>query len=88
MYSSFAKEQSQDYQLIFIDPPYKDDCLSNVSDELFEEILLKTINISTWSRIKNKDKSVCEHLNTRYHIIKDLSIGDVSYTIAKRETND
>ena len=85
VFKFLQKEQSQDYQLIFIDPPYKDDCLSNVLDELFRRNFIKNNQyIYLEQDKKNKDKSVCEHLSTRYHIIKDLSIGDVSYTIAKK----
>ena len=85
VFKFLQREQMQDYQLIFIDPPYKDSYLSNVLDELFQRNFVQNNKYIYFEQDrKNKDKSVCEYLKIKYDIIKDLSIGDVSYTIAQK----
>ncbi len=85
VFKFLQREQIQDYQLIFIDPPYKDSCLSNVLNELFQRNFIQNNKYIYFEQDrKNKDKSVCEYLKIKYDIIKDLSIGDVSYTIAQK----
>tara|TARA_B100001287_G_scaffold269607_1_gene267276 strand:- start:425 stop:994 length:570 start_codon:yes stop_codon:yes gene_type:complete len=85
VFKFLQSEQIQDYQLIFIDPPYKDSCLHNVIDMLFQRNFLQNNKYIYFEQDrKSKDKSTCEYLKLKYDIIKDLSIGDVSYTIAKK----
>ena len=69
------------YDIIFIDPPYN----TSLLDETFQ--LLKNKNYLNHNKYlyyeKSKtDKSAYEeYFNETHNIIKDLSIGDVSYTI-------
>ena len=69
------------YDIIFIDPPYN----SSLLDETFQ--LLKNKNYLDHNKYlyyekSKKDKSEYEkYFNETHDIIKDLSIGDVSYTI-------
>tara|TARA_B100001113_G_C21072768_1_gene606279 strand:+ start:297 stop:866 length:570 start_codon:yes stop_codon:yes gene_type:complete len=85
VFKFLQRKQLHDYQLIFIDPPYKNSCLSNVLNELFQRNFVENNKyIYLEQDKKNMDKSVVEYLNLKYDIIKDLSIGDVSYTIAQK----
>ena len=69
------------YDIIFIDPPYN----TSLLDETFQ--LLKNKNYLEHNKYlyyekSKKDKSEYEkYFNETHDIIKDLSIGDVSYTI-------
>ena len=69
------------YDIIFIDPPYN----TSLLDETFQ--LLKNKNYLDHNKYlyyekSKKDKSEYEkYFNGTHDIIKDLSIGDVSYTI-------
>ncbi len=69
------------YDIIFIDPPYN----TSLLDETFQ--LLKNKNYLDHNKYlyyekSKKDKSEYEkYFNETHDIIKDLSIGDVSYTI-------
>ena len=69
------------YDIIFIDPPYN----TSLLDETFQ--LLKNKNYLENNKYlyfekSKKDKSEYEkYFNETHDIVKDLSIGDVSYTI-------
>ena len=69
------------YDIIFIDPPYN----TSLLDETFQ--LLKNKNYLDHNKYlyyekSKKDKSEYEkYFNETHDVIKDLSIGDVSYTI-------
>ena len=72
---------NKSHDIIFIDPPYN----TSLLDETFQ--LLKNKNYLENNKYlyyekSNKDKSeYVEYFNETHDIIKDLSIGDVSYTI-------
>jgi len=69
------------YDIIFIDPPYN----TSLLDETFQ--LLKNKNYlenNKYLYYEKSKKDKCEYekyFNETHDIIKDLSIGDVSYTI-------
>ena len=87
VFNFLQREQQIDYQLIFIDPPYKNSCLSNVLNALFQGNFIKNNKYIYFEQDKkNKDQSVYEYINAKYDVIKDLSIGDVSYTIAQKRS--
>ena len=72
---------TEPYDIIFIDPPYN----TSLLDETFQ--LLKNNNFLENNKYlyyekSKKDKSGYEkYFNETHNVIKDLSIGDVSYTI-------
>ena len=73
------------FDIIFIDPPYKynnlrDIMLSLQSSNIFQE----NRYIYFEQHKKNKDSTISEILIDDYEMVKDLSIGEVSYTIAKK----
>ena len=69
------------YDIIFIDPPYNTSLLDETFQLLKNKNYLENNKYIYYEKSK-KDKSKYEkYFNGTHDIIKDLSIGDVSYTI-------
>ena len=69
------------YDIIFIDPPYNTSLLDETFQLLKNKNYLENNKYLYYEKSK-KDKSEYEkYFNETHDIIKDLSIGDVSYTI-------
>ena len=69
------------YDIIFIDPPYNTSLLDETLQLLRDKNYLENNKYLYYEKSK-KDKSGYEkYFNETHDIIKDLSIGDVSYTI-------
>ena len=69
------------YDIIFIDPPYNTSLLDETLQLLKNKNYLDHNKYLYYEKSK-KDKSEYEkYFNETHDIIKDLSIGDVSYTI-------
>ncbi len=69
------------YDIIFIDPPYNTSLLDETFQLLKNKNYLENNKYLYYEKSK-KDKSGYEkYFNETHNVIKDLSIGDVSYTI-------
>ena len=69
------------YDIIFIDPPYNTSLLDETFQLLKNKNFLENNKYLYYEKSK-KDKSGYEkYFNETHDVIKDLSIGDVSYTI-------
>ena len=69
------------YDIIFIDPPYNTSLLDETFQLLKNKNFLENNKYLYYEKSK-KDKSKYEkYFNETHNVIKDLSIGDVSYTI-------
>ena len=69
------------YDIIFIDPPYNTSLLDETFQLLKDKNFLENNKYLYYEKSK-KDKSGYEkYFNETHNVIKDLSIGDVSYTI-------
>lgn len=69
------------YDIIFIDPPYNTSLLDETLQLLKNKNYLENNKYLYYEKSK-KDKSGYEkYFNKTHNVIKDLSIGDVSYTI-------
>ena len=72
---------TEPYDIIFIDPPYNTSLLDETFQLLKNKNFLENNKYLYYEKSK-KDKSVYEkYFNETHNVIKDLSIGDVSYTI-------
>ena len=69
------------YDIIFVDPPYNTSLLDETFQLLKNKNYLENNKYLYYEKSK-KDKSEYEkYFNETHDIVKDLSIGDVSYTI-------
>ena len=78
-------QQYRNYNVIFIDPPYKGDMLLSTLSQLMSLDYLTNTKYIYFEH--NKDDLNTKYINlidNEFSILKDLSIGDVSYTIAKK----
>ena len=74
-----------DYNIIFIDPPYNANILKLVINKLKKNNLLNTTQYIYIEQNKKKhNKELINLISETHNILKDLSIGDVSYTIAMK----
>lgn len=72
---------TEPYDIIFIDPPYNTSLLDETFQLLKNKNYLENNKYLYYEKSK-KDKSGYEkYFNETHNVIKDLSIGDVSYTI-------
>ena len=72
---------TEPYDIIFIDPPYNTSLLDETFQLLRNKNFLENNKYLYYEKSK-KDKSGYEkYFNETHNVIKDLSIGDVSYTI-------
>ena len=73
------------YDLIFIDPPYKTNMLEDTLIKLQSLEYLSNADYLYFEQQKDVNNSRCVNLiNNDFEVVKNLSIGDVSYTIAKK----
>jgi len=76
---------NRDYDLIFIDPPYKTNMLEDTLFKLQSLEYLSNAEYLYFEQQKDVNNSRCVNLiNNDFEVVKSLSIGDVSYTIAKK----
>ncbi len=78
------KSKNLDYDLIFIDPPYQSTLLINTIELICGSNLKINSYIFFEQEKKFYDEKVINLLNKSHNILKNLSIGDVTYTIAKK----
>ncbi len=73
------------YDLIFLDPPYGTDILNKSLTLLETKGYLKNSSYLFFEQHKKEQKKrESSFMDTDWIILKDLSIGEVSYTIAKK----
>ena len=76
---------NRDYDLIFIDPPYKTRMLQDTLIQLQALEYLSNVEYLYFEQQKDVNNSRYVNLiNNDFKVVKNLSIGDVSYTIAKK----
>jgi 16S rRNA (guanine966-N2)-methyltransferase len=76
------------YDLIFVDAPYNSDLLEKSIIMLDEfNYLSQNTYIYYEQRKKDYNQKLVSIITKTHNILKDLSIGDVSYTIAKIKEN-
>jgi 16S rRNA (guanine966-N2)-methyltransferase len=76
------------YDLIFLDPPYSSDLLEKCIITLDElSYLSKNTYIYYEQRKKDYNQKLVSIITKTHNVLKDLNIGDVSYTIAKIKEN-
>jgi N6-adenine-specific methylase len=76
---------NRDYDLIFIDPPYKTNMLEDTLIKLQSLEYLSNAEYLYFEQQKDVNNNRCVNLiNNDFEVVKNLSIGDVSYTIAKK----
>ena len=69
------------YDIIFIDPPYNTSLLDETLQLLKNKNYLENNKYLYYEKSKTDKSAYEEYFNETHNIIKDLSIGDVSYTI-------
>ena len=74
-----------DFHMIFIDPPYKEQILMQVYRLLIDGNFITNNKYLYFEHSKGlENTSLLDMITADYRIIKDLSIGGVSYTIAEK----
>ena len=72
---------TEPYDIIFIDPPYNTSLLDETFQLLKNKNYLENNKYLYYEKSKKDESEYDKYLNETHDIIKDLSIGDVSYTI-------
>ena len=75
------RSELKSYDLIFIDPPYNTTLLSETFELLKNNNYLENNKFLYFEQAKKDVKNYNDYFCTTHITIKDLSIGDVSYTI-------
>ena len=75
------KNELKSYDLIFIDPPYNTTLLSETFELLKNNNYLKNNKFLYFEQAKKDVKNYNDFFDSTHTVIKNLSIGDVSYTI-------
>lgn len=70
------------FDIIFIDPPYGTPLLEYTLDYLNKNDFLRKNKYLYFERYKNDNCNYLKYILNTHNVVKDLSIGDVSYTIA------
>ena len=82
---NYLSNINRDYDLIFIDPPYKTNMLEDTLIKLHSLEYLSNAEYLYFEQQKDVNNSRYVNLiNNDFEVVKNLSIGDVSYTIAKK----
>ena len=82
MVSEFLlSRDSRPYDIIFLDPPYNTSLLDETLQLLKNKNYLENNKYLYYEKSKTDKNAYEEYFNETHNIIKDLSIGDVSYTI-------
>ena len=79
---NFFSDNTKKFDIIFIDPPYDTSLLKYTLDYLKEHKFLRNNKYLYFERSKNDKTIYLKYIVSTHNIVKDLSIGDVSYTIA------
>tara|TARA_Y100001970_G_C14210959_1_gene846885 strand:+ start:1869 stop:2441 length:573 start_codon:yes stop_codon:yes gene_type:complete len=80
-----ANEPTNDYHMIYIDPPYNKQIIKEVYNLLAAKKFIKNNKYLYFEHSKQiEDASLLDLISVDYKIIKNLSIGGVSYTIAEK----
>jgi len=69
------------YDIIFIDPPYNTSLLDETFQLLKNKKFLENNKYLYYEKSKKDKSGYKKYFNETHNVIKDLSIGDVSYTI-------
>ena len=75
------KNELNAYDLIFIDPPYNTTLLNETFKILKDNNYLENNKFLYFEQAKKDVKKYNEFYDSTHTALKDLSIGDVSYTI-------
>ena len=70
------------FDIIFIDPPYKTTLLGETLLQLKEKNFLTNNKFLYYEKSKKDTNEYSKYITSTHKVIKDLSIGDVSYTIS------
>ncbi len=70
------------YDIIFIDPPYNTPLLGETLKLLADKDLLEKNKFLYFEKYKKDNQQYLDYISSTHKVIKDLSIGDVSYTIS------
>ena len=82
MVSEFLLSHNREtYDIIFLDPPYNTPLLDETFQLLKNKNYLENNKYLYYEKSKTDKSGYEEYFNETHNIIKDLSIGDVSYTI-------
>ena len=76
---------NKSYDIIFIDPPYKTELLGETLEILKKNNFLESNKYLYFERSKKDSRDYVSYIMDTHLILKDLSIGDVSYTISKNK---
>jgi len=76
---------NKSYDIIFIDPPYKTNLLGETLEILKKNNFLESNKYLYFERSKKDSRDYVSYIMDTHLILKDLSIGDVSYTISKNK---
>ena len=76
---------NKSYDIIFIDPPYKTKLLGETLEILKKNNFLESNKYLYFERSKKDSGDYVSYISDTHLILKDLSIGDVSYTISKNK---
>ena len=81
--SNFLKDNvSNIFDIIFLDPPYGTDLLDVTLSHLKSHEYLRHSKYTYFETSKKDKNNYLKYLSDTHDVLKDLSIGDVSYTIA------
>ena len=72
---------TEPYDIIFIDPPYNTSLLDETFQLLKNKNFLENNKYLYYEKSKKDKSGYKKYFNETHNVIKDLSIGDVSYTI-------
>tara|TARA_B100001564_G_scaffold302570_1_gene270383 strand:+ start:540 stop:1109 length:570 start_codon:yes stop_codon:yes gene_type:complete len=85
VFTFLKNHKNKSYEIIFIDPPFEMDYLSKTLRMLNEHDFLKENQyIYIEQNKKDRNPMLVSSISETHNVLKDLSIGDVSYTIAKK----
>ena len=81
--NKFLKDNgTKKFDIIFLDPPYDTNLLDETLMHLKDNDYLNNNIYLYFEKSKNNENNYIQYLTDTHKIVKDLSIGDVSYTIA------
>ena len=85
VFTFLKNHKKKSYEIIFIDPPFEMDYLSKTLRMLNEyDFLEKNHYIYIEQNKRDYNPMLVSFISKTHNVLKDLSIGDVSYTIAKK----
>ena len=85
VFTFLKNHKNKSYEIIFLDPPFEMDYLSKTLRMLNEHGFLEENQyIYIEQNKKDHNPMLVSFISKTHNVLKDLSIGDVSYTIAKK----